>query len=385
MVVDALRDNDNKKTQRPTPREGDNLIIEERKKREKQFFFQLSGIHPTLPAEEIKGILLGEEYEHAVLEKVEQGLLIECTPQAAFRAAWRAGYCRRAVEILLRKPMPEGSWEDLVRIIARAIDFNRLLKEGESYVVRVHRIKNAYKKYSSIKIEPALGKLIGEELEGKCRAEMTAPDHTFVVLFREGEVIFGEETYKQPKGSFTDRRPDRRPFFKPGTLDPRFARLMTNLAEVGPQGILLDPFCGPGGILVEGVLMDCPIIGTDIDEQMIRGAKKNLEHFAPQKSHSLVIADARALPFQEKITAIATDPPYGRSTSTFGKAIERLLRDFLEEAKTVLVPGGTVVIGMFAEVPLATIVEEAGLELILQEEMYIHRSLTRRIGVCKKK
>lgn len=385
MMADTLRNNYHKESSKTTPREITNMTAADQRKRQEQFFFQLSGIHPTLPAEEIIGILLGEGYEHSILEKVEQGVLVKCTRKAAFRAAWRAAYCRRVVELLFRAPAPSDSWESVVKKIGQAIDFQQLLTPGESYVVRVHRIKNAHKKFSSVKIEPALGKLIGEELKGKCRAEMTKPDHTFVVLFREGEFIFGAETYKQPKGSFTNRRPDRRPFFKPGTLDPRFARLMTNLAQAGRKGLLLDPFCGPGGILVEGALMGCPVIGSDIDEQMIKGAKKNLNHFVPKKDHPLIIADARALPFQEKITAIATDPPYGRSTSTFGKAIEQLVRDFLEEAKTVLVSGGTVAVGMFAEVPLPKIVEEAGLELVLLEKMYIHRSLTRRIGVCKKR
>ena len=118
---------------------------------------------------------------------------------------------------------------------------------------------------------------------------------------------------------------------------------------------------------------------------MIKGAKRNLEHYLSNGCHEFLLADAKALPFTAKVTSIATDPPYGRSTSTYGKEIELLLDQFLEEATQVLVPGGVVAIGMFEEIPLGEIVADAGLELVLLEKIYIHKSLTRRIGVCKKK
>lgn len=67
---------------------------------------------------------------------------------------------------------------------------------------------------------------------------------------------------------------------KSGMLPPKIAQIMIHLSGIKntnvKKGILYDPFCGSGTILVEASLMGFDVIGSDIDEKAIEGAKKNL-------------------------------------------------------------------------------------------------------------
>ncbi len=351
----------------------------------KPFFFQLSGNHPELPSIEVLSIMKGEEFQHQVLEKSSQFLLLNCSKLAAIKTAKRAAYCRRSVELLFRSEVGSKTTVNIAKCISEQIDFNKFLLKEDRFKVRVYRIGKVHTEHISIHLEKAIGDTIWDQTKGACKADMKAPTITFIVLFTEKGFFFGREIFSRKKGSFTDRRPDLRPFFKPGTLEPRFARLMVNLSRAKPGEYLLDPFCGPGGILIEGAIIGCKILGSDLDKRMINGSKKNINHYSPSNIAGFVLSDAKHLPFNRKIKAIATDPPYGRSTSTYGKDIEDLLIQFFQNASQILQKDGIIAIGMFEEVPLQEIVEKTGFILEHFEKIYIHRSLTRRIGVCRLK
>lgn len=351
----------------------------------KPFFFQLSGIHPELPSIEVLSIMKGEEFQFEVMKKDSQFLLLKCSEVAASKTAKRAAYCRRSVELLFHSEVGSKTTENIAKSISEQIDFSKLLQKEDRFKVRVYRIGKAQIKHVSIHLEKAIGDTIWDQTKGACKGDMKNPTITFIVLFTEKDFFFGRETFSRKKGAFTERRPDLRPFFKPGTLEPRFARLMVNLSRAKPGEYLLDPFCGPGGILIEGAIIGCKILGSDLDTRMIKGSKKNIYHYSPSNLAGFVMADAKQLPFNNKIKAIATDPPYGRSTSTYGKEIEDLLIQFFQNASQILQKDGIIAIGMFEEVPLREIVEKTGFILEHFEKIYIHRSLTRRIGVCRLK
>jgi tRNA G10 N-methylase Trm11 len=68
------------------------------------------------------------------------------------------------------------------------------------------------------------------------------------------------------------KRPQQRSMY---SIPPRLAKIMINLS--GNKGVLLDPFCGIGGILQEAALMGLDFYGTDIDEECIPHARQNLK------------------------------------------------------------------------------------------------------------
>ena len=57
---------------------------------------------------------------------------------------------------------------------------------------------------------------------------------------------------------------------------PRMARTLVNLSLAGSGSILLDPFCGTGGILIEAEMLGVHAVGSDFDPMMIQGCKENV-------------------------------------------------------------------------------------------------------------
>jgi tRNA (guanine10-N2)-dimethyltransferase len=346
-------------------------------------FFHLSGVHSKLPSYEIISILESKNQTYNIIKQKKQCLILNCTNEGALIASKRAGYCKRSTKILFQGKYDDLSTTQIAQQISKNVDFKNHISNNETFLVRVYHIGDV--KLKSVELENVLGKEIWLQLKKKNKVRMKNPDKTFVIMLVENEFLFGLQLFVQKKGSFVNRRPDIRPYFKPGTLDPRFARLMVNLSLASEDKYLLDPFCGPGGILLESTLMNCKAIGMDIDKKMIVGAKKNLQYFTPNADYELLIGDARNLPFYGTIDSISTDPPYGRSTSTHGREIKNLLNLFFEQANQALKHKGYLAIGMFEEMPLQEVAYEYNFEVKVYEKLYIHKSLTRKVGVFQKK
>jgi len=153
--------------------------------------------------------------------------------------------------------------------------------------------------------------------------DLEQPERIFGVLLdgHSQTVTYGWLMNGGPKGdSSTGRRASQRPFFKPVSLEPRLARLAVNLA-CGPlsEGTCLDPMTGTGGFTIEAVLSERTAIGIDLDLEMIRGARRNLE-WAGSNVDPFVQGDATdvraSLPegFPVPFSGTVLDPPYGRNS-----------------------------------------------------------------------
>jgi tRNA (guanine10-N2)-dimethyltransferase len=158
--------------------------------------------------------------------------------------------------------------------------------------------------------------------------------------------------------------------------------MMVNLARVSPQKTFLDPFTGSGGMLLEAGLMGCPSFGVDLDPIMIHGAQANLCHFKIP-NYELIVGDARSPPLKI-VDAIATDPPYGASSSTKGETVSDLVSDALMAAWDILAPGGYICIATPHTIALDQLGINTGLQLTSLFHQFVHRSLTRIIGVFKR-
>ncbi len=74
----------------------------------------------------------------------------------------------------------------------------------------------------------------------------------------------------------------KRDFDKPwrdakiGMLPPKLAQILINLA--GPNtSTIYDPFCGTGTVLMEGLLMNKTVVGSDISPRLVDYSQKNCE------------------------------------------------------------------------------------------------------------
>jgi SAM-dependent methyltransferase len=119
-----------------------------------------------------------------------------------------------------------------------------------------------------------------------------APDRrTFLLRTSEGEVR-----------SIQGYRGDGQPLSRRG-LPVYDARMLVNLVAAGEGTLLLDPFAGTGGIVIEALASGCSVTSVDCDPVLQEG----LSHLGAKH----YVADASCLPFAAGMfDAIATEPPY---------------------------------------------------------------------------
>ena len=157
---------------------------------------------------------------------------------------------------------------------------------------------------------------------------------------------------------------------------------MVNLSQVKKHQTLLDPFCGTGGILLEAGLLGAQIVGSDIEQKMIEGSKKNLE-FYHLKEYRLYCADIGDISrYVPSVDAIATDFPYARSTTTKGEQLLKLYNRAFETISSVLKKGRYAVVGISNE-EIRTIGEQY-LSVVATYPVKSHRSLTRYFVVYQR-
>lgn len=182
------------------------------------------------------------------------------------------------------------------------------------------------------------------------------------------------------RSSFEKRKNQHMPFFYPASLHPKFARALVNLTRVREDERLLDPFCGTGAVLVEADMIGLKAVGTDLSEKMILGARKNLDHVKAEAT--LAVADIGDIRRSVgRVEGIATDPPYGKSTSTQGESIPGLFGRAFKAFSEVLDHGSRLAI----VVPRVSLLDKADeFELEETHRLWVHRSLTRHFCLFRR-
>jgi SAM-dependent methyltransferase len=104
------------------------------------------------------------------------------------------------------------------------------------------------------------------------------------------------------------------------------ARLLVNLVAAPAVGVLLDPFAGAGGVVIEAVASGWLVVSADLDPTLRHGlAGAGARH---------LVADARRLPLAGGcVDAVATEPPYDPGQG-------ELVAEAVPELGRVLRPGG---------------------------------------------
>jgi tRNA (guanine10-N2)-dimethyltransferase len=134
----------------------------------------------------------------------------------------------------------------------------------------------------------------------------------------------------------------------------------------------LDPFLGTGGILIEAEKIGCQCIGSDIQVEVVRGARRNVS-----TKTSLIIADGRNIPLR-LVESISTDPPYGKNSAILGE-LGDVLTGFLEESYRLLPSSRWVCLATDSNMKLEPLFSH--FKKLKSFDYYVHKSLTRRIWV----
>jgi tRNA (guanine10-N2)-dimethyltransferase len=231
-----------------------------------------------------------------------------------------------------------------------------------------------------VNLEGRIGSVLKGSLPG-LRVQLKNPDLVFAGVLYDEKFMLGVSSYSKPSGLIAPRLPRRRPVFHPSTMPPKIARCMVNLARAARGSRFADPFSGVGGIAIEAAVIGCKVVGVDAALRMLKGARRNLKHFGLE-AEGYLNADARQLPMHD-LDAIATDPPYGRGSSTMGAKVTALVKEFLEGAKSSLKKNAHLCISTPAEVQVEDYAREAGFVFRERHLARVHRSLTRQFVVLQ--
>ncbi|MBI2549462.1 hypothetical protein HYW21_09025 [Candidatus Woesearchaeota archaeon] len=266
--------------------------------------------------------------------------------------------------------------------------------QGKSFSVRCIRLGDKEKKQGSNLSSPSsvsisvseLGKLFWKSLN-HAPVQLRNPQTAFVLFMDEtfGNGTFGSETFvwvtvliHEGSKGFAERKAHLRPGFSPVSLHPKLARAVVNLTQIpyGHHAILVDPFCGTGGFLIEAGLMGFQVKGYDLDPRMITKCEQNLLHYGIQQYELFV---QNALTLTTPFPYLVMDLPYGRNTSKKGLSelyfnVGRWLQDVLLERAVVVLPH---------TIDLQQLWSSFRLNCKQRFTVYIHRSLTKQIVVVK--
>jgi tRNA (guanine10-N2)-dimethyltransferase len=342
-----------------------------------KLFFLLSGENETLPAAELKAILEAEGYAYSITEKLDQLVRLEADSRSIQAVHHRSAYTMAsALELFTCQAQ-----DNAINQAADATDFKNVINEGESFAVRIKRVKEYSAKSDTMNLERKLGKHILQNTTAT-KVNLKKPDKTFFGVLTSNSLVFGIKLTEITPKTYSERRPRKKPFFHPSAMPSKLARCMVNLARAKTGELVLDPFCGTGSVMVEAAFVGCRVLGFDVQRRMTDGTRKNLKHFGIEPE-GLVIADSRKLPLT-RIDHLVTDPPYGKSATTMKSTTKQLVKGVLSSARILLREGQLICIASPKTLNIASLGIELGYRHVESHFAYVHRTLTREIAVFEK-
>ena len=336
----------------------------------------LSQEHDKLPLAELRAVLEIEEIE-AELEIVCPGLVIlRNLDEDVFDDYYRLFVRRLGYTHEVHQLIDECDYDELDDAV-KSIDWSAFI--DKNFAVRVKRF-NA--EIDTVDTERRIGHLILSNTDN-ISVNLSNPKSFIRAVAYHDTVYLCYGKYQLNKKYFEEMKPHKRPFFHPGCMSPKLARCMVNLARVKEGDLVLDPFCGTGGILIEAGLVGCKVVGCDIDWRMKKGTATNLE-YAGVTDYKTHVVDVRELEMYEEVDAVVTDPPYGISTTTCGEGASGIFREFLESIEHSMKKDALLVMASPDSLDIDSLLDDVGFVLLERYAIKMHRSLTRIISVIAK-
>lgn len=209
------------------------------------------------------------------------------------------------------------------------------------------------------------------------KLNLSNPDLIIGVYKIGGTYYIGLEIHDDKKG-FEYRRPHKRPIFSPFSLDPKLSRLLINLSGVPDEGLVMDPFCGVAGIPSEAASIGISSLCIELKYRWAKGGYTNLRWFNPKIYWDVICGNSLdAFIDVSKDVFIATDPPYGRITSTSSDVMQ-IYHEFIE--KFVSQAKGS---AFFSPIQLTDILRTYGLSIHNLFSIKVHKNLVRYLYVIR--
>jgi len=217
------------------------------------------------------------------------------------------------------------------------------------------------------------------------KVNLKNPDIDFFFILTTNKIFFTKRLFYHNK-EYLKRMPTKRPKNNPYTLKSDLAKAAVNFLEIKEEKIkknklVLDPFCGFGAILLEGEDMNIEIIGVDIKWNDLKSAQENFYYFFNKKP-KLILSDSNFQIFKKNtLYGIVTDIPYGKSTKVVGK---ELYTNFLKNSYNMLKEKKKLVVICSNYFDIKDLIKKTNFKIEERIELYINKSMTRYIYICKK-
>lgn len=290
-----------------------------------------AGWHPSLFRQEAEQLIESFEFVHAHA--------LVCDASDALRLISRSS--------LISEVLSPGGIVSVGNVIETVAEAFLDLNLSGSVAVKSSRTGEKIDGWSGQEIAGEIG---GKLVEAGRKIDLTNPDITLRIHLLapsnrsthphefEAEPVVAWGLTIHDGDDWAQRTAPNRPFFKPISLDPKLARAMVNLA-CPEGGRLLDPFCGTGGLIVEGVLCSLDCCGSDLAWPMVTGTRENSAWAQGRGGKgNFEIRNGSAVELSEiwdgTFDGFAFDPPYGRNAWKSADGFE-LLCGALSSCKSV--------------------------------------------------
>ena len=300
--------------------------------------------------------------------------------------------------------MKEYDWDSIYRgnFCLRMHYFNNNNEKSNKKLINKNIKKN--KKQSNVSEQITRSQLTEKNLAEYVWRSVKNPKvdlknpKTKIELFIIGDNAYCGLLIFENNQDFKSRKSHLRPFSHPSSLHPKLARALVNLIGIKEDEIMLDPFCGTGGFLIEAGLMGIKVVGYDISKNMVRGCKENLKHFRIKNSE---IINKNALKINKKFDYVVTDLPYGLNSNVYPqynknslkyksnkinlkinkiyaiKNLEQFYLKFLKTLRKTLKKKAVVIFPSY--VNYRRLLKISKFKIEKEFSIYVHRSLTRKI------
>ena len=275
-------------------------------KKQKHFF--ILGRNPELSRHEVLEFLKTRSREHTEILFEENLLVIETNEGEKFDIQEFGGV------MWIGEIKTQGSIEDL----AKEINQNEIIPADKfSYALFGNQdgqiLKNKFKERK----KKAMLKHGRQQIKFQDGTKHDLPNADFYIFCHEYKnvIYFGiaNQSYNDEGVKKRDmKKPVRRESL---AISPRLSKILINISGAKPRDLLLDPFCGIGGILQEALIKRMNVHGIDKDKDATEGAKQNLKWLASEynikNNFTIENLDSRKAP-DLQFAAIATETPLGR-------------------------------------------------------------------------
>ena len=334
-----------------------------------KYFVYLSGEHISVARAEVNRLARLLEFDRTIHWDGRMGLIESRKNPVPFFLD-RAALVKEAGIVLSEIDAEDELFENLSDdVLMNAI------KPEETFSVRTLSENGRVSANERLDFESSLGARIKQVTGAK--VDLENPQVRILIMFTQEKIRACMSVASKLRPMLRNREPGQKPFFHPSMMNATLARVMCNLAGVMPCEIMLDPFCGGGGILCEASHIGARAVGVDLNWRLLMGSKENL---ASQGSdYSVIQGDIRNLPVQG-CDCIVTDPPYGRASSTRGAHAIELVESLFEKADSILDRRReSMCICGSSEMNIQNVAESMGLVVNQVFQIRVHSGLVREL------